>query len=46
MLNYFDRAREHLRKIYGRRFMAFRMDEVEMVSIFLWLNDKHGVKLH
>ncbi len=40
------KAREYLRKIYGRRYMAFPMDQVEMTEQFFWLNEKHGVKLH
>lgn len=40
------KAREYLRKIYGKRFQAFPMDQVEMTEVFFWLNDTHGVKLH
>lgn len=39
-----DKVRAYLRKIYGRRYMAFPADQVEMVEHFIWLNDKHGLR--
>lgn len=40
------KAREYLRKMYGRKYMAFPADELEMVEYFYWLNEKVGVRLH
>lgn len=40
------KAREYLRKVYGKRYMAFPMDQLEMVDYFFWINDKYGVRIH
>jgi len=37
------KAREILRKKYGRKFMAFPMDEVEVLDYYLWLNRKFSI---
>lgn len=40
------KARKYLRKVYGKRYQAFPIDELEMVDYFYWINDKCGVRIH
>jgi hypothetical protein len=41
-----EKALNYLRKRYGKRYMAFPADELEVAEYFFWLNHRVGARVH